>query len=173
MLTLGLTLALLAAPSARLLPAAETAPLRNDEIVELRRQLRIVEGHIMELRPRIPTGYIVGMAVGFSLAVLLLPGLPLLIAGISGGTSVLLVFGAALSTIGGLGLVVALICLVTGNNAESDLADERARLVELRDQLKERLGPVPPTAPQLPVPPPYVPGVQREAPPRLITVARF
>lgn len=172
MLTLGLTLTLLAAPSARLLPGSE-GPLSNDEVVELRRQLRIVEGHIMELKPRMPTGFVVGMAVGFSLAVLLLPGLPLLVSGISSGTGVLLVFGAALSTIGGLGLVVALICLVTGNNAESDLADERARLVELRDQLKQRLGTVPPTAPQLPVPPPYVPGVQREVPPRLITVARF
>jgi hypothetical protein len=172
MLTLGLTLALCATPSARLLTESD-APLTNDEIVETRRQLRIVEGHIAELKPRMPTGYVVGMATGFSISILLLPGVPLLIAGISTGTSVLLGFGAVLSTIGGIGLVVALICLVTGNNAESDIADERARLVELRDQLKVRLGTIPPTSPTIPVPPPYVPGVQREVPPRLITVARF
>lgn len=172
MLTLGLTLALLAAPSARLLPESDM-PLTNDEVVDLRRQLHIIEGHIMELKPRMPTGFVVGTAVGFSLSVLLLPGLPLLISGISTGTGVLLVFGAALSTIGGIGLAVALICLVMGNNAESDIADERAKLVELRDQLKARLGSVPPSAPQVPVPPPYVPGVQREARPRLITLARF
>jgi hypothetical protein len=45
--------------------------------------------------------------------------------------------------------------------------------VELRDQLKTRLGTIPPTSPTIPVPPPYVPGVQREVPPRLITLARF
>lgn len=172
MLTLGLTLALFATPSARLLPETEI-PLSNDDIVETRRQLRILEGHIAELKPRMPTGYVVGMATGFAISILLLPGIPLLIAGISTGTSVLLAFGAVLATIGGVGLVVALICLVTGNNAESDIADERARLVELRDQLKARLGTIPPTAPQLPVPPPYVPGVQRETTPRLITLAQF
>jgi hypothetical protein len=172
MLTLGLTLTLLAAPSARLLPESET-PLSNDDIVELRKQLNIVEGHIMELKPRMPGGFVAGMAIGFAVATLLIPGVPvILIGGLSGAAAVLAV-GGVLCGIGGLGLLMAVICLIAGNNAESDLADERARLVELRDQLRARLGSTPPSAPQLPVPQPYVPGVQREAPPRLITIARF
>ena len=172
MLTLGLTLTLLAAPSARLLPESE-APLTNDEIVELRRQLHIVEGQIMELKPRMPGGFIAGMAIGFSVAALLVPGLPLVLVGGLSGTAAVLAVGAVLAGIGGAGLLVAVICLIAGNNAESDLADERARLVELREQLRARLGTVPLNAPRPSVPPPYVPGVQREAPPRLITVARF
>lgn len=175
MLTLGLTLVLLAEPSARLLTEADVA-LSAEEITALDREVRILNAHIQELKPRIPTGFAVGMAIGFSFSVLLLPGVPLLIAGSVGSlASGVLFIGGFLSGLGALGLVSALICLVMGNNAESDMADERAQLVERRDAIRARLPR--PTAPEAPRPPPipqYVPGVQRDLPsPPLLTVARF
>ena len=146
MLAFALTLTLCAAPSARLMP--EDPVLTADQVVELDREMRILNARILELKPRMPTGFILGIAFGFSFAVLLLPGLPLVISGASVGGSALLVFGGVLTAIGG------------------------ARLVERRDELKRQLTPYQ----QAPVPPvpAYVPGVQLDVPaPRLMTLARF
>jgi hypothetical protein len=180
MLALGLSLVLFSAPSARLLP--EEPALSAAEVAELDREMRVLTAHIQELKPRIPTGYIVGIAVGFSFSVLVLPGIPLMLAALSsfGNTGAILAFGGVLTALGGLGLLAAIVCLVLGNNIESDLADERAHMVERRDQLKARLAPYqPPPGPavppnQPPVPPTYVPGVQLDVPrPSLISLARF
>ncbi|MDP2274621.1 MAG: hypothetical protein Q8N23_05990 [Archangium sp.] len=170
MLAFALTLTLCAAPSARLMP--EDPVLSADQVVELDREMRILNARILELKPRMPTGFILGIAFGFSFAVLLLPGLPLVISGALIGGSALLVFGGVLTAIGGLGLLAAILCIALGNNVESDMADERARMVERRDALKRQLAPYR-QAPVSPVPP-YVPGVQLDVPaPRLMTLARF
>jgi hypothetical protein len=64
-------------------------------------------------------------------------------------------------------------CAVLGTNAESDMADDRAALVQRQDAIKKRLEPYQ-RAPTQPIPPGYVPGVQRELPaPHLVTLARF
>lgn len=171
MLALALTLSLLATPSARLVP--EEVLLSAAEVTALDRELRILNGNIQELRPRLPTGYLIGMITGFSFSVLLLPGIPLLISSTVGGSAALLAFSTVLTVIGGVGLLAALLCLVVGNNAESDMADERAKLVERRDAIKKQLEPY--QRPPPPVSPGYVPGVQRlDAPaPCLLTLARF
>ncbi len=176
MLAFGLTLTLLAMPAARLV--SDEAVLSPADVQALDREVRILNANIQELRPHIPNGFIVGMALGFSAAVLLFPGIPVLIAGTSAGFSastVLLFFGGVLTGLGGLGLLAALICVVLGNNAEAEMADERASLVEKRDALVRRLAPYQP--PQRPPPirvPGYVPGVQLDLPqPSLVTVAAF
>ena len=139
----------------------------------------MLNGQIQNLKPRIPNGFVVGMALGFSFTALVLPGIPLMVAALAsfGSTGPILAFGATLTALGGVGLLVAIICLVMGNNAESDMADERAQLVERREQIKARLGPPQPPAAlpnQPPVAPPSVPGVQLNVPaPSLVTVARF
>lgn len=167
MLVLGLALTLFAAPSARLMP--EEPAFTAEQMIELDRELRVLNARIQELKPRMPTGFILGIAFGFSFAVLLLPGLPLLISGSSLAAGALIAFGGLLTALGGLGLVAALLCIVLGNNAESDMADERARMVERRDELKQTL------EPYLEAPmPQFVPGVQLHVPaPRLMTLARF
>lgn len=163
-------------PSARLIPG--DALLSDDDVQALDREVRVLNGHIMELRPRVPTGFVAGMALGFSFAVLLLPGIPLLVIGATGSVfsaGALLAVGGVLTVLGGSALLVALICAVLGNNAESDMADERARLVERRDAIKKRLEPYqqPRRGPPTPIPG-YVPGVQLDLPaPRLMTIARF
>ena len=167
MLALGLALTLFAAPSARLMP--EDPAFTAEHMIEFDRELRVLDARIQELKPRMPTGFILGIAFGFSFAVLLLPGLPLLISGSSLAAGALIAFGGLLTALGGLGLVAGLLCIVLGNNAESDMADERARMVERRDELKQTL------APYLEAPvPQFVPGVQLDVPaPRLMTLARF
>lgn len=178
MFTLGLMLSLAATPSARLL--TDDQLLSPAEVLELDREMRILNGNIQLLRPRMPPGYVVGIAVGFSVSVLLLPGVPLLISGLLGGfaSGSLLLLGGVLTAVGGVGLAVALLCLVLGNDAESDLAAERKKLVERRDELKRRLAPYRPPPGyepnRSPVSPGYVPGVQLQQPaPRLLTLARF
>lgn len=180
-LAFGLTMILLATPdvppSARLL-TGDTALLSDADVQALDREARVLTGHIMDLRPRVPTGFVVGMALGFSFAVLLLPGIPLLVTGATGSvfaSGALLAVGGVLTVLGGGALLVALICAVLGNNAEEDMAEERARLVERRDAIKRRLEPYQPPRPGPPTPiPGYVPGVQLDLPaPRLTTIARF
>ena len=182
MLALGLTLTLLATPEA--LPSArlltEEPLLTPADVMALERELRILDGNIQQLRPNMPKGYVVGMALGFSFAVLLLPGIPLLIAGATStgfAVSALLAFGGVLTGLGGVSLLAALICAVLGNTAETEMAEERARMVERRDALQRRLAPYRPTAPTpgwAPVPSAYPPGVQLDLPtPRLVTLARF
>jgi hypothetical protein len=179
-LAFGLTMILLAtpdaSPSARLLTG--DGLLSDADVEALDREARVLNGHIMELRPRVPTGFVVGMALGFSFAVLLLPGIPLLVIGATGsvfGSGALLAVGGMLTVLGGSALLVALICAVLGNNAEGDMADERARLIERRDAIKKRLEPYQPPQRGPPTPVPgYVPGVQLDVPaPRLVTVAHF
>lgn len=179
-LAFGLTVILLATPdvppSARLL--SDTQLLSDADVQALDREVRVLNGHIMELRPRVPTGFVAGMALGFSFAVLLLPGIPLLVIGATGSvfaSGALLAIGGVLTVLGGSALLVALICAVLGNNAEEDMAEERARLVERRDAIKKRLEPYQAPRPGPPTPiPGYVPGVQLDVPaPRLTTIARF
>lgn len=178
MFALGLLLTLAATPSARLLTDDEL--LSPAEVLELDRELRILNGNIQLLKPRMPPGFVVGIAVGFALSGVLLPGVPLLIAGVLGAFSSasLLFAGGLLTVVGGVALAVALLCLVLGNDAESDLAVERKKLVERRDELKRRLAPYQPPPgyepKRSPVSPGYVPGVQLQVPaPRLLTLARF
>lgn len=177
MLALGLTLTLLATPeavpSSRLLTEELLTPA---DLRAMDRELRILDGNIQQLRPHLPQGYVVGMAMGFSFAVLLLPGIPLLVIGATSSSfaaSTLLIFGGVLTGLGGGALVVALMCAVLGTSAEGEMAEERARLVEQRDALRKRLEPYqPPALP--PGPPPMPPGVQLDLPtPRLVTLARF
>jgi hypothetical protein len=171
MFALTLTLSLLAMPGARLV--TDEPLLSPAEVATLDRELRILDGNIQLLKPNIPTGFVIGMALGFSFAVLLLPGIPLLISGTL-SSSALLAFGSVLTGIGGLGLLAALICLVLGNSAESNQADERARMVERRDAIRRQLEPHR-RRPTTPEPAPgYVPGVQLDLPsPALITLVHF
>lgn len=180
MLFMALALTLLAAPapgpSARLLANGEL--LTPADVAVLDRDLRITQANIVELKPHMPPGFAIGMALGFSFSVLLLPGIPLMIFGASASlvnTAALLVAGGVLTALGGVALLVAAICAVLGNNAESDMADERARLVEHRDALGKRLAPhrLEPR-PQPSPTPSYVPGVQLDVPAiHLVTLARF
>ena len=176
MLTLGLLLTLLAAPEAHLV---EEELLTPADVQALDRELRVLTGRSQLIKPHVPSGYVVGMALGFSFAVLLLPGIPMVaIASTSSSFAAgsLLVVGGTLTGLGGFSLVVALLCAVLGNNAEGDMAAERAALVEQRDAIKKRLGPYQSTPERAPVPvsPGYVPGVQLDVPlPRLVTLARF
>ena len=175
MLAFGLTLTLLALPSARLV--SDEAVLSPADVLALDREVRILNANIQELRPHLPHGFVVGMALGFSSAVLLFPGIPVLIVAATSGfatSTALLVLGGVLTGLGGLGLLAALICLVLGNDAESAMADERAQLVEKRDALVKRLAPFQqaPVPPKQPMPVPgYVPGVQLEVP--MLQLARF
>ena len=176
MLALGLTLTLLAAPEAHLI-VPEEALLTPADVQALDRELRVVTGNIQLLKPEVPKGYIVGMALGFSFGVLLLPGIPMVVIGSTSSAfsaASLLVVGGALTGLGGLALIVALMCAVLGTNAESDMADDRAALVQRRDAIQKRLEPYQQQrAPIQPVPPGYVPGVQLELPTPLVTLARF
>ena len=181
MLALGLTLSLLATPSARLLPQ-EDELLSPADVASMNREIAILNGNIQLLRPAIPMGFVVGMFSGFSLAVLLVPGIPLLVVGGAGavfGASAFIAFGGVLTALGGLSLLAALICTVLGTNFESEMADERARLVERRGTLQKRLEPYqpPPAQPRAPspgYPPEFPPGVQRDLPtPPVVTLARF
>ena len=173
MLALGLTLSLLATPSARLLPQ-EDELLSPADVASMNREIAILNGNIQLLRPAIPMGFVVGMFSGFSLAVLLVPGIPLLVVGGAGsvfGASAFIAFGGVLTALGGLSLLAALICTVLGTNFEAEMAEERAGLVERRDALKKRLETFQPPAPQPPADPQ---GVQRDLPPPpFVTVARF
>lgn len=175
MLAFGLTLTLLALPSAQLV--GDEAVLSAADVLALDREVRILNANIQELRPHLPNGSVVGMALGFSFAVLLFPGIPVMIAASVSrlaSTTALLALGGVLTGLGGLGLLVALICLVLGNNAESEMAEERAQLVEKRDAVVRRLAPYQqaPTPRQQPIPiPGYVPGVQLAVP--MIHLARF
>jgi hypothetical protein len=175
MLALGLTLTLLAAPEAHLVNEELLTPA---DAQALDRELRVLNGHIQLIKPHVPTGYVVGMALGFSFAVLLLPGIPLVVIGSTSSSfavGTLLVVGGVLTGLGGVSLVVALMCAVLGTNAEGDLAAERASLVERRDAIKKRLEPYQSTPERSPAgPPEYVPGVRLDVPtPRLVTLARF
>lgn len=173
MLALALSLTLLATPgpSARLVTEE---PLSTEQVAALERELRIVNAHIQELKPHVPRGFAVGMALGFSFSVLLLPGIPMLIIGATSSSfGALMLLGGLLTGFGGVALVVGVMCAVLGVSAEGDQAAARAGLVEQRDALRVRLEPYQAPPPAV-VPPPYVPGVQREwAVPRLVTVARF
>lgn len=184
MLTLGLTLSLLAAPeavpSARLVPQDEL--LSPADVAAMAREVRILDGNIQLLRPAIPRGFVVGMLAGFSVALLLLPGIPLLVMGATGsvfGASAFIAFGGVLSALGGVSLLAGLICAVLGSNLESEMADERARLVERRDALHKQLEPYQPPPPQQRppspgYPPEFPPGVMRDLPtPPFVTLARF
>ena len=184
MLALGLTLSLFAAPeavpSARLVPQDEL--LSSADVAALEREVRILDGNLQLLKPAIPKGFVIGMFTGFSIAVLLLPGIPLLVEGATGsvlGASAFIAFGGVLTALGGVSVLVALICTVLGINVESDMADERARLVERRGALQKRLEPYqpPPAQPHAPsqgYPPEFAPGVQRDLPtPPFVTLARF
>ena len=134
-----MTLTLFALPSARLV--SDEAVLSPADVLALDREVRILNANIQELRPHLPHGFVVGMALGFSSAVLLFPGIPVLIVAATSGfatSTALLVLGGVLTGLGGLGLLAALICLVLGNDAESAMADERAQLVEKRDALVKR-----------------------------------
>lgn len=178
MLTLALALTLCSEPAARLL-SEETTTLTEADVIALDRELRILDGNIQLLKPHFPSGLVIGMVVGFSFSVLLLPGIPLFIAGVTGtsfASASLLTLGAALISFGGISLFAALICLVVANNIENGMADERAGMVERRDALKRKLEPYrpPPGQPAPPPPPTFVPGVQLDVPsPALVTLARF
>jgi hypothetical protein len=180
MLALALTLALAAAPdpgrSARLLTTDEQLTPADVEVLD--RELRVTKANILELKPHLPTGYVIGMAFGFAFAVLLLPGIPLMIIGATASSfasGAMLLVGGLLTGVGGVSLLFAIICAVLGNNAESDMADDRARLVERRDALEKRLAPWRQQPQPVPTPlPGYVPGVRLELPPaHLVTLARF
>ena len=80
MLALGLTLTLLAAPEAHLI-IPEEALLTPADLQALDRELRVITGNIQLLKPQVPKGFIVGMALGFSFGVLLLPGIPMVVIG--------------------------------------------------------------------------------------------
>lgn len=177
MLTLALTLTLCSAPSAKLL-SDEPTVLTADEVAALDREVRILDGNIQLLKPRFPGGLIVGMVVGFSFTVLVLPGIPLIISGMASTSLVsasLLSLGIALTVFGGVSLLAALICLVVANNIENGMADELAGMMERRDTLKRELAPCrPPPGQPAPPPPTFVPGVQLDLPaPWLVTVARY
>ena len=143
MLALGLTLTLLAAPEAHLIAPGEEL-LTPADVQALDRELRVLTGNIQLLKPQVPKGFIVGMALGFSFGLLVLPGIPMVVIGSTSSSfaaASLIVVGGALTGLGGLALIVALVCAVLGTNAESDLADERAALVQRRDAIKKQLEP--------------------------------
>ena len=175
MLAFALCLTLCAAPSARLV--SDETSLSDADIAALDRELRVLDGNIQLLKPQFPHGLVVGMVLGFSLSVLLLPGIPLLIAGTSSTAVIsLLSLGVAVTSLGGLSLLAALLCLVVANTIENEMAAERAVMVERRDALKHQLEPYRP--PAQPVRPPqqpgFVPGVQLDVPtPWLVTLARY
>jgi hypothetical protein len=177
MLALGLTLTLLATPEARLVPAEEQL-LSPADLQALDRELRVLSGNIQLIKPQVPRGYVVGMALGFSFGVLLLPGIPMVVIGSTSSsfaTASLLIIGGALTGLGGVSLVVALMCAVLGTDAESDMAEDLAALVQRRDEIQKRLRPyqrVP--EPVQPGTPGYEPGVRLDLPTlRLVTLARF
>lgn len=175
MLALALTLTLCSAPSARLV--SDEAVLSQADVAALDREMRILDGNISLLNPHFPAGLVLGMAVGFSFGVLLLPGLPILIAGVTSASfasTTLLTMGVVLTGLGGVSLLAALLCLVVANDIENDMAAERAGMVERRDALKRELEPYRPTQPVMPGPQPgLVPGVQLDVPaPWLVTLAR-
>ena len=178
MLALALTLSLCTAPSARLV--SDETTLSPADVAALDREMRVLEGNIQLLNPQFPKGLVFGAATGFSFAVLLLPGIPILIFGVAStsfASTTLLTMGVVLTGLGGVSLLAALLCLVIGNNIENDMAAERADLVRRRDALKRKLEPYrpPPAQPVVPVPQPgFVPGVQLDVPsPWLVTVARY
>ncbi|MEW5743735.1 MAG: hypothetical protein AB1938_32785 [Myxococcota bacterium] len=138
---------------------------------DVERELRIVEGRIMLTKPEMPHGFVVGMIFSFTSAVLLLPGVPLLIVGI-GSSVALLTLGAVTTALGGVGLLLGIMLAVLGNDAEEALAAERARLVQRREELQRQLDQLRPPPTQA-VPPAAPPGVWREAPRPALVVARF
>lgn len=176
MLALALCLTLCAAPSARLV--SEESTLSQADIASLDRELRILEGNITLLNPEFPRSLVFGIAVGFSFAVLLLPGVPILVLGVTSlsfASTTLITMGVVLTGLGGISLLAAILCLVIGNNIENGIAAERAGLVERRDALKQQLAPSrPPPAPPVMPQPGFVPGVQLDVPPPwLVTLARY
>lgn len=171
MLTLGLAFTLLTAPP---LPEPSARLLFPDEVAALQAELRATELSIKRLRPVIPKGFVAGMSLGFSFAVLLLPGIPLLVGGLTSSgfiAATLSAIGGVLTTFGGVALVVGLLCAVLGTNVEAELQAKRAQLVERRDALKTALEQARPPSPE--TSPGWVPGVRREAPAVLFVLARF
>jgi hypothetical protein len=156
-------------PSAQLLESkviAATGAMTLELMTELsaRSRIELLQKDISQMRVRWPAGSVVAAAVGFSVTAALVLGIPLLVVGFTSAGSVASSFfaiGAFFSGIGGIGLIVALIGVVSGVNAERNAKEARQVLIDERDDLKRWLKEQPPGRPQE-IPPPPSPTVYRD-----------
>jgi len=112
---------------------------------DLEQSISQLNARIVKMRGNWPAGALVLAWVGFSLAPVLLAGLPLLILGIGIGADsfgigpVFLLLGGGLTFLGLLGLAAGIIGVVYGSNAVADEKAERLELIRQRDELQRQL----------------------------------
>jgi hypothetical protein len=122
-------------PSAQLLnPSAlpsSSAQLLDERVQGLQRQIN-------KVRVGWGGGAIALTAVGFSLCIGLVLGIPLLVLGLRGAgalLSLVIFFGVVFTALGSVGLVMAFIGIVEGINTARNARDVRDDLIRQRDEL--------------------------------------
>ncbi|HSP81461.1 MAG TPA: hypothetical protein VLQ93_23285 [Myxococcaceae bacterium] len=130
-------------PSAvRLLVSQAEEDSREERIRELTREVDALNQRLRGLSSNWPTSSLLMSYAGYVLAPLLLPGIPLLIAGLALATefaTVLVTVGAVLTGVGGAGVALLVVGLVTGFNAVAEARSERERLIQERSRLEDEL----------------------------------
>ncbi len=129
-------------PAVRLLVAQAEEDSREERIRELTREVDALNQRLRGLSSNWPTSALLMSYAGYTLAPLVLPGIPLLIAGLVLGTELAPIFvtvGAVLSGVGGVGVVLLVAGLVSGFNAVEAARSERGRLIQERERLEDEL----------------------------------
>ncbi|HYO71572.1 MAG TPA: hypothetical protein VEU33_36385 [Archangium sp.] len=130
-------------PSARLL-VAQQAPSESREarIRELTREVEELNARLRQTSSNWPVGAIAMSYAGYVLSPLLLVGVPVLIYGLAAGTQSALTIaavGAALTVLGGGGVALLIVGIVTGMEASERSKAERNELILKRGQLEDEL----------------------------------
>lgn len=144
-----------ARPSARLLVARQDAPAQGSPRLEApasedrEARIRALTREVEELNARLrqtssnwPIGAIVMSYAGYVLSPLLLVGVPVLVIGLAAGTQSALTIaavGAALTVLGGGGVALLIVGIVTGLEASERSKAERNELILERGQLEDEL----------------------------------
>ncbi|QRN95940.1 hypothetical protein JRI60_44040 [Archangium violaceum] len=120
-------------------PAAEG---REERIRELSREIEDINARLRRTDTNWPIGSLVMAYAGYVLGPMLLIGLPLIIYGLAVSTqyaATLVGIGAALTVLGGGGVALLIIGIVSGINASEAARVERDDLVRRRGQLEDEL----------------------------------
>jgi hypothetical protein len=134
-----------ARPSARLL-VAQQAPSESPEarIRELNREVEEINARLRMTSSNWPVGAIAMTYAGYVLSPLLLVGVPVLIYGLAVGTQyayalTITAVGAALTVLGGGGVALLIMGIVSGLEASERSKAERNELILKRSRLEDEL----------------------------------